>query len=422
MKPGILALLFIFSFRLFAQEPTAADTLPPLAQPSYSFVLPVKKSPYIEAGFTFGAIASSVSTSSILHFSSSDFITNKDKADLLSDVGNRLRFGYTREIMFGYREPWYKVFDTYKTGQGFGIRNRYYSSATASKDLLKLLLYGNKPFAGQTLKLDGSTFESWYLTSLDYHFDVLLDSVQPISLTVSIQVGHDHSLYQVNQGSLYTDPDGAFLDLALDYRLRDRELGTQALAGLGVSLGGESAFRLTDRSKLTLKVQDAGIMNWNNGRLLDTDSTFRFRGVVYDNIFDISDSLTRHNSDQFRKSFLYKKKDSYIRPLPFYTEVEWALKGEKRLFREWFVRGDYRYLPGYLPRLTVGTVLRTGYKQDLSVEASGGGFTLFGINAGYRFEWGRYLDLQLRVENLNGLLVPGVFGGAIVQVGASYDL
>ncbi|MDZ7846642.1 MAG: hypothetical protein U5L96_07665 [Owenweeksia sp.] len=379
-------------------------------------LIPGKQNRHLKAELKYGALANGASTLKIIDFVQDDFLDQNEKKNLLSQMGTRLRYGLTRELSFGYRQPATRVFDKVRTGQGFFIRNRFYQSTQLDNDLVNLLFYGNAPYADQTLAFDASGYETWYFTSLDYVFDVLLDSLQPMAITVGIELGHDHNSYRLRSGSLYTAPGGEYLDVKLDYGLRDKTGNTIALGGLGLGLGAKTNFGLSHRSRLEVELADVGIMQWANGRKLQTDSNFRFTGARFENIFDITDSISDALSDNYTGSFLYEEEDNYLAILPFYVSLGYHIK-LKGAMRSFFARADYRYLVGFYPRVRVGVEFNTGYHQGLTTSISAGGYNWLSVNTAYHFELADLWHLDLRLQNLNGLVAPDVFGGAVGYLG-----
>ena len=379
------------------------------------------KRPYISAEYGYGALCNSISTSELLKFTSNDFLTNDDKENLLSSINGPLRFGYFREINFTYQKPGYRILDIYKKGHGFSVKNKFYTSAKLSNDLLKLALYGNKPYVDQTLDLGNTKYESWYYTTLEYNFDVMLDSLQPINVSVGINVGHDFSLYNINSGKLTTAPNGEYIDLDLDYQLRDRILDTQPMAGLGLSAGASTVFKLGQRTSLSLSVEDFGFIFFTSGEMLDADSTFRFRGLEFANIFDLSDSISNAAQNEYEDEFYYNEEGNFTRLTPFRLASTYLYKMNNRRLKAVSVTADYRYLAGYYPKLALGAHFRTGYKQKLLAQITTGGYNLASLDLAYEITIARYWKLNLAITNFSGLVVPVISGGAYGLIGLSWE-
>lgn len=380
-----------------------------------------KKRPYFKLEYGYGALCNSISTSELIKFTSNDFLQDEDKDELLNSINGSLRFGFARQISLSYQQPGYQILDIHKKGHGFAIRNNFYTSGNLSNDLLKLALYGNKPYEEQTLDLAGTKFETWYYTTLDYNFDVLLDSLLPIHLSVGINVGHDYNFYQVKKGSLYTGANGEFLDLDLDYRLRDRVLDTEPMAGLGISVGANTVLKINEKASLELAIQDFGFIYWNNGRMVDADSTFRFQGFEFSNVLDLSDSLTNSAVDEYEESFYYNEDGGYMRLTPFRLSATYLLKVKKGRLKAISATADYRYLAGYYPRLALGAHITTGRKQQLLAQLTTGGYTLASLDLAYELTIARYWKLNLAITNFSGLVVPTISGGAFGVIGLSWE-
>lgn len=386
-------------------------------------VIPVKQYPYATADFGFGALTNSLSTSELLNFVSTDFFDDADKEKLLSSIPSSLRYGYSRVFEFAYYEPGYPIYDVYKQGWGIGLRNTYYNSARLSKDMLNLIFYGNKPYAGETVNAGHSGMDSWYYSSIDYLFDVMLDSLLPLHLTTSIHVGHDHSGYNIEIAEIYTDPIGEYLDTDLEYSTRNTPLNSSVIAGMGVSMGAEIDFKIRDKGNLNIQVNDLGVMYWNQGEVLMVDSTFRFEGVYFDNIFDLNDSIREYASDSYQNAFFYSDSKSYARLMPFRISAGYSHKTEKYPWlKEVFIAANYRYLPGYYPQLKAGAEIKTGYKQRLTTTLTAGGYTWAGLDIGYYFEIGYDWKVALAIHNINGLIIPVMSGGAYGTLSLNYRL
>lgn len=388
-----------------------------------SEILNVRKvRPYVEAEYGFGALSNRASTIEFIDFFSSDFLTKEDKEELLNSIDGTLRFGYLGHFKIGYYEPGYKALDIYKEGKGFSINYQYYNSGKLSPDLLKLMLYGNGPYANQTLNLGNTKYEVWNYTTLNYHFDLKLDSLPPINFTVGINVGHEYTFYKVWKGDLYTEQNGAYLDMDVDYRLRDRSNETEVIAGLGLNLGATTSFDLSKKEKLTIGVEDFGFILWTNGRMVDADSTFRFGGVDVGNVLTVTDSIFDAAKGAYQDAFYYNQSGEYARMTPFKVAATYIKKLNKGKLDELVIEGQYRYLAGYYPKLSFGTVFKFGRRQHLNTALSVGGYNIGGIDVGYQWQFSRLWNLNLMVTNISGLLIPTLPGGAFGMIRLSYDL
>ncbi len=376
-------------------------------------ILPVKKYPFISAKVEYGALSNSLSAIELLNFVSQDFLDNDEKEELLNSVPASLRFGYLRSFSAGYHEPGYNIFGAYKKGWGISVRNTYYNSARLNKDLLNLIFYGNKPYSGTTVNASNSRYETWYL----------LDTLLPLKITLSIHSGHDHSYYGVKKASIYTDPQGAYLDMDLDYKTRDKDGEAHPMAGIGASVGAAIDLPIKEKGSLNIAISDFGVMYWNKGSVLNADSAFRFEGVYFSNIFDLNDSIRDNASDDYTSAFYYGESKGYYRLMPFNLSATYTHRVEKNTWlREVFIGANYRYLAGYFPQLRGGARIKTAHKQQLTAVATVGGYTWAGLDVGYDFQIGRDWKFALAIHNINGLVIPVMSGGAFGTISVQYRL
>lgn len=386
----------------------------------WKVLVPQKKRAYIFAEGSIGAQSSYTSTSDVLRVLGDDFLDADEKENLIPGSG-RLRLGYIRTGEVGYRQPGYKIFDAYRNGQGFSISNTYYSSAGLSNDMARLILFGNKQAAGETMDLDKSKIESWYYSNLKYHFDVVIDSTLPISLTAGIVLGHDHSFYALQTAQLFTAEDGEYLDLDLDYRYRET-LNSSVLSGLGVAFGAEANFKTGAKSALNVKIDDLGLISFSQGRSLNTDSTFRFRGIALSNVLEVNDSLLSLIEDDYQETYYYQRQGNITRLMPFSVDLTQRWLTGNTSFPQIFASARYLHLAGYFPKLSLGGQWQISRNHQLQASVSGGGFYTAGLDAGYRWDIGRYWQFRMQVINLSGLIVPSLPGGAVVSGSLRYEL
>lgn len=366
---------------------------------------------YLETEVNFQALSNQLSIVQINDLLNDDFLDQAEKEKLTGSITSPLRYGYFREFSLTYRIPPREIFDQVRPGQGFRIRNTYIQSARLDQTSLDLIFYGNKPYEDQTLKIGPAAYQTWYYSALDYLFDVRLDTLQSAEIGVGVILGHDHNSYRVGESSFYTAPDGEYLDADLNYSLRDQARESLALNGLGLALGFKTRFNLDDNKSLGISLADVGVMYWNRGYILDVDSAFRFTGGGFENILNITDSLTDNLTDQYREAFFYEKEGGYLTPMPFYVKADFRIR-RKKLLQELRFGADYRFLPGYFPRVFAGLDFMMNRSMLLQVEGSSGGYNLYRLDLGMKFRLGYNWEMIASIFNLNGLLVANEPGGA----------
>ena len=115
----------------------------------------------------------------------------------------------------------------------------------------------------------------------------------------SYLAGDYHLSYIVEQGSLYTAPFGAYLDVeysmsAFVTDTSDFSAGANNGNGLAIDFGTDFSIQEYD---VHLSLTDLGFIMWNTSSItLATDSTFNFQGIEVEDIFNFNDSVLEANN------------------------------------------------------------------------------------------------------------------------------
>ena len=376
-------------------------------RPAYRFM---NKANYVQIEADLYGLSNQLSLKQISDLTQDAFLDNSEKDELLNSFSSDLRYGYQRSFSFTYRNPPRVSLEQMRTGQGFRLTNKYIQSTTLDMNTLSLLFYGNKKFEEQQLNFGPSKFQKWYYTSLDYLFDIRLDTLQAAEISVGFVLGHDHQSYDIRSSTLYTAKDGEYLDANLNYSLRDQSRESILLNGLGLSLGFNTEWNIGAKGALQVSVAELGVLFWNKGYILDVDSSFRFTGAGFSNILDINDSVTSNFGPQYRSAFLFEEEGDYLTLLPFQLKTEFSIH-RNRVLQELRVGVDYQYLPGYFPRVYLGLGFYTSRILFLNIEASSGGYNLYRLDAGFNLRMGQNWELVANAYNLTQMILASQPGG-----------
>ena len=204
----------------------------------------------------------------------------------------------------------------------FSINDVSSLDSRITDDLLKLTLEGNFKYQDQILDISNSflrlnRYQQYKIEYLKYYNNNDLKNEILINTGISYIVGNMNKSYIINNGSIYTHPDGSIIDLK--YEFESIETNTSLFASNGQGLSFD--FGLTyEKSNdiIGFNIFDIGYIQWNeNTKINKIDSTFSFSGIQFndfDEVMDFTDSLThlynQHISQhQFNnmKSFLASK-------------------------------------------------------------------------------------------------------------------
>ena len=414
MKKLIL-LLSLISFSSYGQKDSTEKLLKELN-------LPIKSRPYLEVSGSFGLENKDLTARQLYDFNSEGFIEYSDKNEILNSVDDMFNYGYRYGWSVGYYQPSYDAFKIHIPAYSIRIYNQYVESTLLSKDLLSLLLLGNKPTAGNVLDLSNSQRELWNYTGIEYGFQFNIDSL-PISAGLSLIVGHDHLNYKLNEVSFYTEPDGSFIEFNGNYNLSENNRTSNTLAvngfGIGLSFGTQWNFK---KSVIKLKVRDLGIIYWNQGFKTNADTSFVYGGVEAESILDLPNDLFANSRSQLENSLFENEATSYTSILPFRIDGEYVYNLKNKTLTNVFAFARYQYIASFTPRLGIGTSLEFNENHSLSGALAYGGFAGFGLEVNYKWQLSSYWRLNIGTNNLVGLALSNVSSGSYIQGGVRYIL
>jgi hypothetical protein len=416
-----LTVLFLFGLRVYAQ-PDSAETSVTIdanalkkAKPQVAYRLEIEGA--------IGLESQNFSTQQLLSFTTSDFLDTDDKNDLLNSVNNQFVLGYEQYWRVGiYEHPRFVTIGTARDNWGFSIYQRAYTALNMPRNTLDLALFGNKKFAGESLDLSDTYYENWFYTGLQYQFQFNIGN-QPFEMASAIILGHSHSRYAFDDLSLYTEPDGAYLEVDGQYEIREHttDFGF-GIAGMGTAIDLATRFALNSRMKLSVGVSDLGIVYWTRGNSAVKDTSFRFSGIEISSVFDIKDSLIRSQVDELEEGISLNSNQYLLNLMPFRLEAELVYQMNKGKLQHLFASVDYLYLPGYMPRLRTGAYFRLNNKHKLTTEVGYGGFNALTLGAGYEWRVSNRVELNASVGNLPGVIVPALGMGTRLTGGITYHL
>ncbi len=162
-----------------------------------------------------------------------------------------------------------------------GIRNRLYSRAIYSTDLVKLLWNGNANYIGQQLNLSNTFINHDHFISyyVGYSFMVGekiklgvranlnqgLSSIQTAENQILMETAsHDQNVFVVNANTMFTvNTSGMATDSTEPDKTASEYIFNFQNIGFSVDFGAD--FTVSERIKLNFSVVDLGFINWKSG-------------------------------------------------------------------------------------------------------------------------------------------------------------
>lgn len=184
------------------------------------------------------------------------------------------------------------------------------ATAYFGDDVARLLLYGNAPWAGDTLRLDPARFRSLTWQELGgglYQFRTFAGL--RVRWMVSFNYMSPNQFFDghLANGRLYTAPDGSLIHYAgqLQFSLSDPQNAFYFNPrGGGFSVHLATGLRWKS-SSFDVEVRDLGRLYWNIGTgHYALDTSFHFGGVIVPHVLRLDTTFLRLLEDSARQAFL----------------------------------------------------------------------------------------------------------------------
>ena len=409
-----LGLLLLLASGLWAQE--EGENLPLILEfdPQWR-----EARPHLETSFYSGAASAGWSSLDLYDFAYADFLDSEAKAELIGGAAGGLRLG--AESVYDISWVFQRQQDRYALPfpkRSIRLRHRSLVGAEASEDALALLLNGNAPYAGRVLELGNLAYQAWYYSELQFQSSFKIDTI-PLSLGVAVSAHHDLDHYRLEQGRLFTATDGRQIDLSGNYSILEGNPRAAPVNGLGLAFSLASVERW-GRHEVALQVEDLGFAYLAQADYFSKDSAWSFDGVEVTNIFNVPASDVEGQGDSLLATF-GGEGGSQWRVMPFQLRGEYRYHLQPSGWSYLFGRLHYMHIPGYLPRVDLGSQWTSENKsQHLGLSLAYGGFTHFSAALDYQWYISRHWRFNARVSNALGLALPGWGGGSFGGISLRY--
>jgi hypothetical protein len=361
-----------------------------------------------------------ISAADINQFTSADILGSEQINEYLSKLkaSNTIWAGYQLPLFNFYfnipkkRKPFISF--------GFGAKNQTDFSLDFNREMLELILRGNKNFAGQTVSLSPSinllSYNELFLTASAQFQITDWKSKNIIRVKPAIRVRYLNGLAALrmptNTLEMYTDPEGKYIDFATDMRINMASaVDTPLLNGafgenLAGSLNGGGqgwgydlgvGVYLLKNLQIHAALNDLGGINFDRNVInYSKQGELRYDGVNLNELNNGSDSLFQIGKlEEILK--LERSFESFRVPLgaKLILNGQYGLKAKKRRRIPYFVHNlSATYVQGMADYLNTTTkpVLHAGYTYSfLNILNIGTGMTLGGLNG---FMAGAHLSLK----------------------------
>ena len=240
----------------------------------------------------------------------SGHIDQQMKEDQLDRMNGHILTGTVRSIGGG------AFFQSKKLFYYAGAEHQHMLDSRIGSDLAKLLLLGNKPFAGSILEVPSSDYTNVYFNRLMLGAGYTLEGEgksHAFFLKAGLTSGQNYDYIHVEKATMYTHPDGDYLDLVVqaDTRLSDTVwAGVFDFNGFGVTFDLAYTLHAAQDYYIGMTVKNLGFINWNgNTFTASVDTAFRFEGISMDTTASSNGALPNDYSYNNLRRILFKDPD-----------------------------------------------------------------------------------------------------------------
>ena len=192
-------------------------------------------------------------------------------------------------------------------------------SSNFTDDFLKLILYGNFNYQGDTLDFSNTSIRinRYQQYKFGYNFNIIKDNTNyNIGTALSYLSGNHYMQLNIDEGNLYTHEMGTSLDI--NYDIKTMMTDTSNFSpftnnGNGVSLDFSLHINKEDNI-IGVHMRDLGFIKWKKNSIINnTDSSFRFSGIEiedFNNVTTFNDSIldiTFSKQNNYFRSFIPSK-------------------------------------------------------------------------------------------------------------------
>lgn len=300
-----------------------------------------------------------------------------------------------------------------------GIDYNFEESSQFTPDLFHLAFYGNYDLQGETAVLSGSKFS---LTNvMEYKVGMMKlfnDGYNTFKLGVTggLVQGLSGLDIKAPTGTMYTAPDGRYIDFDYDFNIYTSgknapNLASFVGAGFSVDLFGQAYFKGPELT-VNAMVNDLGAVFWNNDPLkISGDSTLHFEGIEINNLFGAVDTTFAGSSDSLLEILgVVEEENVFSQALPSRINISASKYITADIY--FTIGAQYMLNTPYKPLIFVQAAKAIpSLRMSVAANAHAGGYGVFNAGLDVSKDFGSFASLRVGTNSLLGLLAPDTFRG-----------
>ncbi len=355
------------------------------------------------------------------------FIT-KDMKDVVSkNLSRRNSFGgeFSASITIGQNLD--TIFGLLSGNSFIRLSHRAHINSKFEKDLFEIYFRGNKNYAGQTAELGPLNLKSYTYQQFTYGIERYHQRKQKSiiwSASISLNIGQKYTAFDSPGTSLYTAPDGSFLDLDMHLNIKTNDSSQSkpgSFNGYGFSGSGMLIIKDENQNAWSFSADNLGYIHWTKESAdVPVDTTFRFEGIDVSNLFDFSDTIRKviTTDSAYVQAFVTtRRKKSFNDMLPFHFRAAYSaqLNPGKLILQ---IGAENIFFAG--ARVRGFSELKYNFKKrhQIAINLSYGGYTFWNVGLAYNGQIGKSWVFRTGTDYLSAMLNKnkGLAQGAFVSL------
>ena len=262
------------------------------------------------------------------------------------------------------------LFGTDENGLHISLAYSQFSSAIANKELIKLLLYGNKQYTDSKVLLSNTVFQ--YLNYATFSLGIYKNYEANTFFfkgifDLNLHVFREFQSIFIKDGHFYTANDGVYLDLYLKGKyLYSRQLNPALSFNMGMQV-----FQKDWLMKFAFEIKRLGfLMVRKKGIYSNIDTTLHFEGIEIQNILNnVQFENNMLNNDSLKNYYLsFVDTGTYYYRLPEVTKITVSKLWKHNFLKETYL-GIYNIydLGKFLPELYAAQVFKFFKNSDFTM-------------------------------------------------------
>lgn len=342
-------------------------------------------------------------------------IEKSDKTNLYNKLSAKNTIGGDVNFKVQSEIPFDTLFGKTNLSVVVGVEHTEHFDAKLSDDIVKLILDGNKQFAGSHAELGSTNFNYFNYQQINFgivNYKKTKEKSIREGVIFSFIKAQEHQAITIPEGTLFTEQIGKELIFDLNYIYNGSDTtnyGFKAYNGFGISTDLFTEFKISNGDKILLNIDDLGFIQWNKKSIqIEADSIVSFDGVEIDNIFNINDSLISSFSRDSLLEYVSNKKGQggYAIALPTTFHVSYM----HAFTSKWKMNVGFRYkiLANYMPQLYANVQFLLGNNLVAQGNIVYGGYGKFNMGVIVAKQFKEKYQIIIGSEHLGAYLLPSV--------------